>query len=155
KVEVNDGGPVVITTATAEFQLLPTGYVQAFLMKDGKKMSLDEPKAGEPNESDYLKTGGSDVNFVLDFSQAQVTEAAGKMGRGKTIVVPAHRLTTAPPAVERTLTLEAYDDFPNLLLTSAEYKNVGSGDVAVDQVVAQGHRFSAALTDGKIPAYDM
>ena len=31
KVTVNDGGPIVITTSTAEFQLLPSGYIRASL----------------------------------------------------------------------------------------------------------------------------
>src|SRR5579863_5784138 len=37
KVEVRDGGPVVITTSAAEFQILPSGYLQATLLKDGQR----------------------------------------------------------------------------------------------------------------------
>src|SRR5437879_13901497 len=42
-VVVNDGGPVVFTTSTAEFQVLPSGYVQAFLPPEGTKLTLDDP----------------------------------------------------------------------------------------------------------------
>ena len=34
---------MVLTTSAAEFQVTPEGYVQASLLKDGKKLSLDEP----------------------------------------------------------------------------------------------------------------
>ena len=36
KVTVNEGGPLVLQTSTAEFHVLPSGYVQGFLLKDGK-----------------------------------------------------------------------------------------------------------------------
>src|SRR5437763_9096984 len=33
KAVVSDGGPVTITSSTAEFQILPSGYIQAALVK--------------------------------------------------------------------------------------------------------------------------
>src|SRR5882762_5722767 len=42
-VDVNDQGPITLTTSTAEFQVRRDGYVQASLLKNGKKLSLDEP----------------------------------------------------------------------------------------------------------------
>src|SRR3981081_1469083 len=39
KVEVRTGGPVILTTSSAEFQILPSGFVQASLLKDGKKLT--------------------------------------------------------------------------------------------------------------------
>src|SRR6266436_2114844 len=53
-VIVNPGGPVVLTTTRAEFQILPSGYVQALLLKDGQKLSLDDPRPGAPTGSNYL-----------------------------------------------------------------------------------------------------
>ena len=34
-------GPIVVTTSAAEFKILPSGLVQATLLKDGKRLSLD------------------------------------------------------------------------------------------------------------------
>src|SRR5260370_37293933 len=67
KVDVKDGGPAVLTTSAAEFQVTPDGYVQAFLLKDGQKLSLDEPNVGAPADSDFVRVGGKDVHFTLDF----------------------------------------------------------------------------------------
>src|ERR1700678_2432698 len=58
KVEVRDGGPVVLTTSAAEFQILPSGAVLAFLLKDGKKLTLDEPSVGSTTGGDYLVHDG-------------------------------------------------------------------------------------------------
>src|SRR4029450_1681846 len=40
-----------------------------------------------------------------------------------------------------------------LMLSSAEYKNVGSADIAVDRFTEQQHRFSAKLVDAKAQPY--
>jgi len=156
KVTVNHGGPVVIQTSAAEFQVLPSGYLQGFLVDDGKKLTLDDPRVSAPGGSDYLMTKGQELRFTLDFGDTKVVESQGKMGRGKRIEISAHPLGPASAStIQRTLALEAYDAFPNLLVTTLEYHNSSTSDVRIDQVVTQSHRFNAGLADPKIDPYDM
>src|ERR1700685_4297596 len=54
RVEVKDGGPVVITTGSAEFAVLSNGYVQASLLENGEKLSLDEPGGDAAADSFFL-----------------------------------------------------------------------------------------------------
>ena len=152
-VAVNDGGPVVITTSTAEFQVLPSGYIQASLMKAGQKLSLDESEPGKPADSNFLISDGKTIPFVLDFGQAKLGEAIGKMGRGKRIEIPAHRLGPSGSNLLANVVLEVYDDFPNIALTTVDYKNAGSDEVKIDKAVAQRHRFSSHAE--KASPYDM
>jgi len=155
KVEVRDGGPVIVTTSTAEFQILPSGFVQASLLKDGKRLTLDEPPVGSSGGSDSIVHEGKELDFVPDFSQAKVLEAAGKLGRGKRVEIPDHPLAASGTPVERTLVVEVYDDYPNIALVSAVYKNAGTTDFQIDQVWMQQHRFSAKQVDEKAQPYDM
>src|SRR6202521_4667236 len=97
KVDVKTGGPVGLATGAAGFQGGPDGYVQASLLpdgqkKDGQKLSLDEPNVGAPADSDFVRVGGKDVHFTLDFHQTQLHEAIGKMGCGKRVEIPARPL---------------------------------------------------------------
>ena len=154
-VEVKSGGPLVLTTSTSVFEVEPSGYVQAFLMRESRRLTLDDPKQGAPNESDYFVQNGADVHFVLDFDQAKTLESIGKLGRGKHIEIPAHLLGNTTAGIQRVLTVEAYDDFPNLLLSTVEYKNAGNADVTLDRIVDQQHRFSAQLSDPKAAPFDM
>jgi alpha-galactosidase len=155
KVEVKDGGPLVLTTGTAEFDVMPSGYVQGFLLKDGRRLTLDEPRTGAPTDSSYILQNGKEVRFILDFDKANVLEAIGKLGRGKHVDIPAHPLGPSGSNIQRTLSVEVYDDFPNLILTTADYKNTGSSNFAIDRAIEQEHRFNASLADPKIPPYDM
>jgi alpha-galactosidase len=143
KVDVSDGGPIVLTTSAAEFQLRPDGYVQASLLKDGKKLSLDEPNVGAPADGDFVLIAGKGVHFTLDFQQAQVHEAIGKMGVGKRVEIPARPLGPSGTDLERVLALEVYDKFPNILLSTVEYKNTGAGDVVIEKSVNQRRRLNA------------
>ena len=155
KVEVRDGGPIAITTSSAEFQILPSGFVQASVMKDGKLLTLDEPEVGSAGGSDSIVHEGKELDFIPDFSRAKITEAMGKLGRGKRIELPARPLAPAGTEIERTLVVEVYDDFPNIALVSATYKNVGASDFQLDQVWMQQHRFGANQADPKAQPYDM
>ena len=155
KVEANSGGPVVLTTSAAEFRIRPDGYIQASLLKDGQKLSLDDPKAGAPADSDFLQVAGKDVHFILDFGSARVLEAVGKMGVGKRIEIPARPLGPSGLAMEPVLAVEVYDKFPNILLSTVEYKNTGASDVKIDSSVNQRRRLNAHLGEVKEPAWDM
>ena len=155
KVEVNDGGPAVLTTATAEFQVRPDGYVQASLLKDGKKLSLDESSVGSPADSDFVRIAGKDVHFTLDFQQAQVHEAIGKLGVGKRVEIPARPLGPSGMNLQRVLALEVYDKFPNILLSTVEYKNIGTSEVAIEKSVNQRRRLNAGLGDAKVHPWEM
>src|SRR5947209_7171209 len=142
KVEVRDGGPVVLTTSAAEFQILPSGFLQAALLKDGKRLTLDQPGVGSTGGSDSIVLQGKELDFVPDFAAAKVAESSGKLGRGKRVEIPAHPLAPTGVTIDRLLVVEVYDDFPNIALVSSTYKNVGSADVSVDQVWMQQHRFN-------------
>jgi alpha-galactosidase len=155
KVEVRDGGPLVLTTSAAEFQLLPSGFLQATLLKDGKRLTLDEPTEGSSGGSDSIIHAGSELDFVPDFGRTKVLESSGKLGRGKRVEIPARPLAPGGLDVERSLVVEVYDDFPNVGLVSAAYKNVGNTDFQIDQVWMQQHRFSARQADSKAEPYDM
>ncbi|MFY9562171.1 MAG: alpha-galactosidase [Terriglobales bacterium] len=155
KVEVNTGGPVVLRTSAAEFQVRPDGYVQAFLLRDGQKLSLDEPRVGATSDSDFVMVGGKEVHFTLDFQQVRVLEAVGKMGAGKRVEIPARPLGPAGTDLQRILALEVYDTFPNILLSTVEYRNTGTTELAIEKSVDQRHRMSAKLSDAKAQPWEM
>jgi alpha-galactosidase len=155
KVDVKDGGPAVLTTSAAEFEVSSEGYVLASLLKDGKKLSLDEPVVGAPADSDFVRVAGKDVHFTLDFQQAEVHEAMGKMGAGKRIEIPARPLGPSGTDLQRVLAFEIYDQFPNILLSTVEYKNTGAADVTIEKSVNQRRRLNAHREDAKAKPWEM
>jgi len=43
QVQVIAAGPLVVKTAVSEFDLTPHGYLQALLLRDGQRLTLDDP----------------------------------------------------------------------------------------------------------------
>ena len=154
-VDIKGGGPVTLTTTATEFEVTPNGYVQAFLLKDGKKLTLDDPNVGAPSDSNFVQVAGKDVYFTLDFQQAQVHEAIGKMGVGQRVEIPARPLGPSGVGLEAVLALEVYDNFPNILLSAVEYKNTGTSEIKIDKSVNQRRRLNARSIDAKAHPYEM
>lgn len=154
-VVVNRQGPITVTTSAAEFEIQASGYIRASLLKEGKKLSLDVPQTDAPVSSDRAVVAGKEVNFPLDFSRVAVHDATGKLGPGKVIEIPTQPVGTSEPSIQQILTLEIYDDFPNLLLSSLAYSNAGTTELKLDRIIAQQHRLSAQPADPQVAPYDM
>lgn len=148
QVTVNQNGPLLVGTSAAEFQVLPSGHISGSLLANGAKLTLEN---SEDSDGNYILSGGKKISFTLDLAQAHTSESQGKLGRGKRVEIPGRASTGN---LQETLTLEAYDDFPGVLLSGLQLKNIGGSDAVVDRVVAQPHQLSAK-SGSKSPAYDM
>ncbi|PYU92588.1 MAG: hypothetical protein DMG25_11790 [Acidobacteria bacterium] len=148
-VTVNPGGPAVLQTASAEFDVLPTGYVQAWLLKDGKRLTLDEPQPGPAASGNSVVSGGKEIHdFVFDFEHARISDAQGKLGpRGKRVEIMARSSEGESAGLEETLAVEVYDDFPALALVTVAYRNAGPREVRLDR--------SASLAAPQAAPYDL
>src|SRR5258708_24004111 len=110
RAAVTAGGPVVLSSSTAEFQVLPSGYIQAFLVKDGKKLTLDDLGQGKPVPGNSVVTGRTATAFELDLGAAKFTQASAKIGRGRRAEIPAHALELSGNKLQATFVIEVYDD---------------------------------------------
>jgi alpha-galactosidase len=53
------------------------------------------------------------------------------------------------------LSLEVYDAFPNILLSTVDYRNTGGSDLSIEKSIDQRHRLSAKLADAKAQPWDL
>lgn len=150
-VGVNKGGPVVLQTPSAEFRILRSGYLQAALRTPKGNLTIDDPAFGSGAAPGYLVSKGRGIsNFKYDFGQSLLSDASGRIGTlGKKIAIPA----SGPEGIEKTLTVEIYDDFPNLALVTESYRNMSQKPIRIDRVVANRRRLSASVVDHNVPPY--
>jgi alpha-galactosidase len=156
-VAVEGDHSITIKTSSAEFSVLPSGYIQGFLLKDGKRLTLDEPASGLAEGADSVTVSGKPTgSFALDFSKVKVSEAHGKLGpTGKRIEITGKSSGSTQGGIEKTLALEVYDDFPDLLIATESYRNTGTSDLNLGNVNTFNHRFSASLVDPKVAPYQL
>jgi alpha-galactosidase len=149
------GTPIVIKSSSAEFRVLPSGYIQAELLSNGTLVRLDDPQDANSAAGDTLITAGKEIrDFEMDLDHAKVSDASARLGKkGKRIELTGQ--STSLPALQKTMAIEVYQDFPNVALSSTSYKNTGNADIPVDQVLTQQHFLNASLSDQQAAPYSM
>jgi alpha-galactosidase len=119
--------------------VLKSGQIRAWLVQDEHRMTLD---SAIPTASAY----------AYDTQAARQASPDGKLGkRGLRL-----ELKGAAPGnpLEKILSLEAYEDFPTLLIVKETYRNTGTAPIRIDHIVVQPHLLDASLAghQGAAPA---
>jgi alpha-galactosidase len=156
-VTVHPGGPLIFKTQTAEFEISSSGYTRAHLLVDGKRLTLDDPENESTAPGGHVTVSGDQIaDFVFDFTKAKVSQPRGPLGsRGKRVELTGTSSEEKAAGIEKTLSVEIYDDFPNLAVATVSYKNSGAVDVVLDQVAEQRHRLNASLANAKVPPHQL
>jgi alpha-galactosidase len=154
KISVTSAGDGIhIQTPTAEFVLGSSGTLRASVHQVAGNLTLDQAGT-EPGQEVFVAGSKNAVSdFVLDVGHAAATAASGKLGRtGKHIEVHG---TSASTGLHETLTVEVYDDFPNIALLSAAFRNASQNTVELQSVELQRHTLDAKRADPKVASHEM
>jgi alpha-galactosidase len=135
----------------AQFLISPSGFVRANLLQDGKSLTLDDSGEGPAS---MIQIDGHDLDkFDFDLAHAKVSDATGKLGGlGKKVEVSA---TNAKKQLNATLSVEVYDDFPNVALVALSLSNHGTQELRLNRLSLLDRRLNATLTDPKADPFDM
>ena len=150
QVQVGADG-IRIHTPSAQFVLLPSGYLKAALLREGKSLTLDD---ADLKPGQRVSVGGKEVlDLAFDLSEAKISAVGGKLGpSGKHIEVAGQ--STSSGLVEK-LAVEVYDDFPTVVLVSASFQNTGSHDLPIDAISIVARSLNATLSDSQAAPYQM
>ena len=146
---------ISIKTPTAEFQILPSGYLRGYLNVNGRQLTLDDPQQKDSSDANYMVIGGKEIrDFEMDLAHARISDASHRLGPlGQRIEIKA--LSKSQPDIERTVSVEFYDNFPSLAVTTAAYKNVGTQATQLESVTTQRHKLNASLIDPSVRSFAM
>jgi alpha-galactosidase len=146
---------VTIKTPTAKFRFLPSGYLRGYLNGNGRELTMDDPNGKGTSDPDYVVVDGKQVSdFEMDFAHAEISDASHRLGSlGRRIDVKA--VSKSRPNIEKAVSVEVYDDFPSIALTTAAYKNVGTAHTTIETVVTQRHLLNASLIDPTVRPFQM
>lgn len=147
--------PIVMRIPGAEYDIWPTGYVQAYQIqaRTAGRYSIEEQEPGPEAWGDKLWVGGRDVtDFVYDFASLKVTDAKSRIGSlGKHAEIKAR---SKSEQIEKTLSLEVYDDFPNMAVEQLTYLNLADSDIQLERIDSQRHRLDASILNASAQRND-
>jgi len=149
QVKTQPDGTIRLITAKAQFEILPTGYIRGSLSTNGKSESLDDPA---DQIGDTLVVAGAEIRDWTPATQGPViSDAQGKLGRlGKRIELKSTSITTN---LERTVSVEVYDDLPSMIFSTCSYRNTDSQPVKFERAITQHHRFNAARNNSTMQSF--
>jgi alpha-galactosidase len=153
-VSVQSDG-ISVNTPTAEFRILPSGYLRGYLKLNGRELTMDDPQGKGSNDPDYLVIDGKETrDFEMDLAHAQIADATHRLGQsGKRIEIKG--ASKSMPGIAKTVSVEVYDNFPSLALVTAAYKNAGATPATLDTVATQRHELNASLIDATVRPFAM
>jgi alpha-galactosidase len=144
---------IVVTTREAVFHLTPSAMLSASLASNGKSLDAGTSETPEQDEVSIAVDGRKYPGATLDLAHAELRDVTGKLGAlGKAMIIHGNNPVGG---LDETVTVEVYDDFPNLALESMQLRNNGSKQVMLEQIILQKHRFDASRADQRIAAHDM
>ena len=151
-VDVAAGG-INIRTPTAAFVLGSSGDLRAALHAASRDLTLDQSGAASRPEVFVNGAKSAISDFGFDITHASVSPVTGKLGRtGKHIQVHG---ASASAGLDETLSVEVYDDFPNMAVLSAAFRNNSEKAVELQNVTLQRHVLDAKLIDPKAVSHEM
>jgi alpha-galactosidase len=142
---------IQIKTSQAQFLLASDGSLHGAVLRNGQPLTLDDI---EPDSGIRVMSGKSPVtDFQRDLDHAEVSPALGKLGSiGRKVVV---RGLSRGTGLQETLSVEVYDDFPNLAILSSSYRNFGVHPISLESVTLQRHFLNASLSRPHVKPHEM
>jgi alpha-galactosidase len=132
-------GPLLIKTSAAEFDVLPSGYVRAFLLKDGRRLTLDALDDSKGARDPSL--GRDRPEPVSDPGPPKVADIRGPLGRGKRVEL----LSRGADGLEETVGVEVTEDFPTLAVRTLTIRNASAVALRLGPILTERHRLEASL----------
>jgi len=130
-VTAKAGEPVVVSSAEAEFDILPSGYVQAFLLKDASACRWTNPKRVLHRPGTFRGRGQRIRDFALDFGHVNISDAGARSER------PARewrsRGVALPQRESRSCSRWRYTTTSDDRAQHVAYKNSGTNELRIDR----------------------
>jgi alpha-galactosidase len=153
-VEKEALGKIALESPAARFEIDSNGVIRAYLLKDGRRLSLDDPGGDTAFLADSVFSGGKEVaKPVLDLPHATMSDPEKSPGRR---IQMAGRVEVSQGVVlEKQQVVEVQDRFPGLAILRINYRNAGSKTLALDKVRTISRHLNAGLTQPAYPPYDL
>jgi hypothetical protein len=133
-------------------------YCRVYLYKNGGLHSINDipPDPAKARPPHFITVNGEELrDFQVDYKNVGASEVRTQFGAGRKLNLTGYAKTSQGVIIEKKLAVELYEDFPDVALVSATYRNT---DKTASIVVTRSHssffRMDAARGNGGTPSYE-
>ena len=156
---VQSDGKIHLTNSRIEIQLDSNLCWTIDYVNDGERLSLNRSEELDSLllPSHFLKANGHTISkFIRDDKDLQVKKIKTEFGSGKRFVFTGNYQGEDGLAIEKKLVIELYDDFPDLAITYAEFRNISDDkNIELSEVWSSCLQLDASRLDSHLKPYEL
>ncbi len=105
--------------------------------------------------SHFLVIDGEELNeFSVDYDNIKVESIETAFGKGRKLLLTGIADCSDGGRIEKTLSIELYDNYPDIAISSASYKNLGTSDKVIEMDYSNYFRLDASQANADDQAFD-
>jgi len=143
-------GAIRFKNAAVELVFDSLMYCAVYHLKDGRRLSLTGTGGNRQGAvpSHFIVAGGKEVrDFKVDYSALECSEVISAFGPGRRLVLKGVSTGPGEIKIEKSLTVELYDNYPDAAVTSARYRNLSEGPLELGDIYSSTFLLCASLAD--------
>jgi alpha-galactosidase len=151
------GGSIWFRNSKIELRFDKDMYCKVYDNYKGERKSLNDadPNIGLLKPTHYIEVNGEEVkDFSVDYDHLKPESVTTEFGKGKRLVLRGIAIGPDNIKIEKTLTVELYNRYPDVAITYAEYKNLGTSDMTLNRDYCNNFRMDASLVNPDVHSYD-
>ncbi|MCD4710711.1 MAG: alpha-galactosidase, partial [Bacteroidales bacterium] len=116
----------------------------------GNSISLNDINREEEltKPSYFIAIDGEELtDFSVDYDNIDVESIETAFGLGKRMVLTGIAVCSDSTRIEKTLRIELYENYPDIAVSSASYKNLGASDMVIEMDYSNYYRLDATQVD--------
>lgn len=146
------GGDIWFRNTGIELQIDQNMNILLYYKGDKVPLNVIE-RVAKP--SHYIVANGKEVtDFAVDYEKIKIVPVTTAFGSGKMLTLKGVTQSEGKASIEKTLQIELYDKYPDVAITSAIYKNLGTSDLTIDKTVSNYFRMDASQLNPNDKPYD-
>lgn len=153
-ISYTKGGNIRFRSSEIELMFDPNMNLSVFY-KGGEKPlnAFGENNQKKPNE--FIVVNNKEItDFTVDYDRIVVQPIETEFGKGRKLTLKGVAKLKNDSQIEKTLSVELYDNYPNVALTSASYKNLGTSDITIEKAISDYFVMDSSQSDPNNKPYD-
>ncbi len=152
-----EGGEIWFRHSQIQLRFDSEMYCRIFFRKDHRLLSMNDippdPRKAKPTH--FIEVNGEEIrDFNVDYRNFGVSDIRTQFGVGKKMQLVGYAKTSNGILIEKKLTVELYQDYPDTAILAASYLNASKASpILLTRTFASFFRLDAARTKPGVPPF--
>ena len=152
---IEKNGDIWFRNSGIELKFDKQMYCQVY-KRSGATTFIPENIQESPHRpSHFIVIDGEELrDFSVDYESIGLEAIHTVFGNGRKMKLSGMAVCQDGTQISKTLEIELYDDYPDVAISSASYKNMGSSQKLIEKEYSNHYELDATLVSPEVAAYD-